>query len=139
MEDGDVREFFINAFDSVGMKCEDNALELLVMFFQGSPLMMQHIGDAVFWQANGEIITKNTATIGVLNAANELGSKQIRPDLNRIGSKRYLNILLKLGKHPIYGFQKSELESILSDEENNVLSNFLVKIMIKANEGDVLT
>lgn len=113
--DGDVREFFINAFDSVGMKCEDDALELLVMFSQGSPLMMQHIGDAVFWQADGEIITKKTATIGVLNVANELGSKQIRPDLNRIESKHYLNILLKLGKHQIYGFQKSELEPILSD------------------------
>ena len=115
LEDGDVREFFINAFDSVGMKCEDDALELLVMFSQGFPLMMQHIGDAVFWQADGEIITKKTATIGVLNVANELGSKQIRPDLNRMESKHYLNILLKLGKHQIYGFQKSELEPILSD------------------------
>lgn len=167
LEDNDVREFFISAFDSAGMKCEDDALELLVLFSQGSPLMMQHIGDAVFWQADGEIITKETATIGVLNAANELGSKQIRPDLNRIESKHYLNILLKLGKHQVYGFQKSELEPILSDEENNVLSNFLAKMikigilnpaglknsgeyefsnilyftyfMIKANEGDVLT
>lgn len=80
----------------MGMECEDDALELLVLFSQGSPLMMQHIGDAVFWQADGEIITKETSTIGVLNAANELGSKQIRPDLNRIESKHYLNILLKL-------------------------------------------
>lgn len=166
LEDGDVREFFINAFDSVGMKCEKDALELLILFSQGSPLMMQHIGDAVFWQADGEIITKETATIGILNAANELGSKQIRPDLNRIESKHYLNILLKLGKHQIYAFQKSELEQYLSDEEKNVLSNFLSKMtkigilnsigvknsgeyefsnilyftyfMIKANEGDVL-
>ena len=167
LEDNDVREFFINVFDSVGMKCEEGALELLVLFSQGSPLMMQHIGDAVFWQADGEIITNKTATIGVLNAANELGSKQIRPDLNRIESEHYLNILLKLGKHQIYGFQKSELETILSREENNVLDNFLEKMikigilnpvgvknseeyefsnilyftyfMIKANEGDVLT
>ena len=167
LEDDDVCEFFINTFDSVGMKCEDDALELLVLFSQGSPLMMQHIGDAVFWQADGEIITKETATIGVLNAANELGSKQIRPDLNRIESKHYLNILLKLGKHQIYQFQKSELEPFLSDDENDVLSNFLVKMVdigifnsigaenseeyefsnilyftyftIKANEGDFLT
>ena len=111
------------------MKCEDDALELLVMFSQGSPLMMQHIGDAVFWQADGETITKETAAIGVLNAANELGSKQIRPDLNRIESKHYLNILLKLGKHQIYGFQKSELEPILSGEESSVLSDFLSKMI----------
>ena len=124
LEDADVREFFVNAFDSAGMKYEYDALELLVMLSQGSPLMMQHIGDAVFWQADGETITKETATIGVLNAANELGSKQIRPDLNRIESKHYLNILLKLGKRQMYGFQKSELEPILSDEENNVLSSF---------------
>lgn len=166
LEDADVREFFINAFDSAGMKCEDDALDLLVMFSQGSPLMMQYIGDAVFWQSDGEIITKDTAAIGVLNAANELGSKQIRPDLNQIESKHYLNILLKLGKHQIYGFQESELKPILSDEQNDVLSNFLEKMikigilnptgvknsgeyefsnilyftyfMIKANEGDVL-
>ena len=167
LENTDVREFFINAFDSVGMKCEDDALELLVLFSQGSPLMMQHIGDAVFWKSDGEIITKETSTIGVLNAANELGSKQIRPDLNRIGSKHYINILLKLGKHQIYSFQKSELEEYLSDDEKGVLSNFLAKMikigilnskgvknsgeyefsnilyftyfMIKANEGEVLT
>ena len=167
LDDEDVRDFFINAFDSVGMKCDEDALELLVLFSQGSPLMMQHIGDAVFWQSDGEIITKETATIGILNAANELGSKQIRPDLNRIGSKHYLNILLKLGKHQIYSFQKSKLEQYLSDEEYGVLSNFLAKMvkigifnsigvknsgeyefsnilyftyfMIKANEGDVLT
>ena len=167
LEDSDVREFFINAFDSVGMKCEDDALDLLVLFSQGSPLMMQHIGDAVFWQSDGEIITNKTATIGILNAANELGSKQIRPDLNRIGSKHYLNILLKLGKHQIYSFHKSELGQYLSEDENDVLNNFLSKMikigilnyagiknseeyefgnilyftyfMIKANEGDVLT
>ena len=36
LENTDVREFFINAFDSVGMKCEEDALELLVLFSQGS-------------------------------------------------------------------------------------------------------
>ena len=167
LENTDVREFFINAFDSVGMKCENDALELLVLFSQGSPLMMQHISDAVFWKFDGKIITKETATIGVLNVANELGSKQIRPDLNRIESKHYINILLKLGKHQIYSFQKSELEKYLSDDEKGVLSNFLAKMIkigilnsicvknsakyefrnilyftyfiIKANEGEVLT
>ena len=167
LENDDVREFFIDAFDSVGMKCEEDALELLILFSQGSPLMMQQIGDSIFWQSDGEIITKETATIGVLNAANELGNKQIRPDLNRIGSKHYLNILLKLGKNQIYSFKKSELESYLFDDEKFVLSNFLAKMieigilnstdvknsneyefsnilyftyfMIKANEGDILT
>ena len=78
-----------------------------------------------------------------------------------------LNILLKLGKHQFYSFQKSELEKYLSDDEKGVLSNFLAKMikigilnskgvknsgeyefsnilyftyfMIKANEGEVLT
>lgn len=166
LDDDDVCEFFQNAFESVGMKCEDDALNILILFSQGSPLMMQHIGDAVFWHADGEIITKEDAAMGVLNAANELGSKQIRPDLNRIESKHYLNILLKLGKHQVYHFQKSELEQYLSSEEINVLSNFLSKMlkigilnsvgvknsgeyefsnilyftyfMIKANEGSIL-
>lgn len=129
LDDCDVYDFFKNAFDSVDMRCEDDALDILVLFSQGSPLMMQHIGDAVFWQADGEIITKEDATIGVLNAANELGSKQIRPDLNRIESKHYLNILLKLGKHRIYHFQKSELEQYLSTDESDVLSSFLSKML----------
>ena len=59
--------------------------------------MMQHTGDAVLWQVDGEIITKETAIGGVLNAANELESMQLCPDLNRIGCEHYLNILLKLG------------------------------------------
>ncbi|MBQ7928528.1 MAG: hypothetical protein IJ287_07320 [Methanobrevibacter sp.] len=73
---------------------------------------------------------------------------------------------MKLGKHQIYSFQKSELEEYLSDDEKGVLSNLakMIKIgilnsvgvknsgeyefsnilyftyfMIKANEGEVLT
>ena len=34
---------FSSMCGSVGMECEDDALELLVLFSQGSPLMMQHI------------------------------------------------------------------------------------------------
>ena len=43
-------------------------MELLVLFSQDSPLMMQHICDAVSRQSNSKIITKETARIGVLNA-----------------------------------------------------------------------
>ena len=81
LEDKDVREFFINAFDSAGMKCEDDALELLVLFSQGLPLIMQHIGDAVFQKSDGEIITKETAEIGVLNAQMNLKTTEAN-DLN---------------------------------------------------------
>ena len=129
LEDSEVREFFIDTFDSAGMKCKQDALELLVLFSQGSPLMMQQIGDAVFWKSNEEIITKKTATIGVLNAANEVGNKQIRPDLNRIKSQQFLNILLKLGKNQIYSFKKSELEYYLSYDEKNVLNEFLAEMI----------
>ena len=83
------------------------------------------------------------------------------------GYEKAVNILLKLGKHQIYSFHKSELEQYLSEDENGVLNNFLSKMikigilnhagiknsgeyefgnilyftyfMIKANEGDVLT
>ena len=128
LEDGEFREFFINAFDSTGMKCSDDALDLMVFFSQGSALMMQYIGDEVFWKTDCKIITKEIAEAGILNAADELAGKQLRLDLNRIGCKHYLNILLKVGKHQMYRFTESELEEILSDEENDVLNTFLAKM-----------
>ena len=72
LENSDVCDFFTDTFGSVGMKCESDVMDLMVLFSQRSPLMMQHIGDAVFKQSDGENITCETATRGILNAADEL-------------------------------------------------------------------
>ena len=66
------------------MEISSEALDIMVAFSSGLPLMMQQIGESVFWVSKGNVITKEDATAGVINAAYEIGSKQIKPVLDQI-------------------------------------------------------
>ena len=86
LEDEDVKEFFIDTFKKVNITLSDEALSALTFFSSGLPLMMQQIGDSVFWLTDEDYISESTAIKGIIDAANEIGRKQIRPVLNTIRS-----------------------------------------------------
>ena len=44
----------------------------MTTFSSGLHLMMQQIGDSVFWLTDSDVINKDIAYTGVINAANEL-------------------------------------------------------------------
>jgi len=89
------------------------------------PLIMQQIGDAVFWNSLDGEIDENNAYSGIINAALELGNKQIRNKLNKIKNPNSLGILYKLGKNEKMEFKNSEVKVFLSDSEINAFDDFL--------------
>ena len=91
-------------------------------------LIMQQIGDAVFWNSLDGEIDKNNAYSGIISAAVELGNKQIRNKLNKIKSPYYINILCKLGENKKMEFTKSEVKEFLSPDENRVFDDFLKRM-----------
>lgn len=128
LNDHDVKEFFIDSFDSVNMKLEEEALDTITSFVMGLPLMMQQIGDSVFWAADNNLINKDIAYYGVIDASKEIGNKQIRPILNQIKSEYYEDILLKLGRYEQFSFKKSEINQYLNEKEKNVFTDFLSRM-----------
>lgn len=128
LTDYDVTDFFKDTFSQVGMEISSEALEIMVAFSSGLPLMMQQIGESVFWTSEDNFISKKDATAGVINAAYEIGSKQIKPILDQIKSDKYEPILQFLVENKMNNFKRSDIKDAM-DISDNVLSNFLSKMV----------
>ena len=123
----EVKQFIIKAFESVDIKVNPEAEEIMVKYASGLPLLMHEIGDAVFWADTDGNIDEADAIVGVINAAEKVGEKYLDPKIYRaIRSDRYISILRKLGKDQILqNFKKKDVESRLTANEKNVFHNFL--------------
>ena len=129
LKDEDIKTFFIENFGKYDMKFEDErCLSEMIYYSWGMPLAMQQIGEEVFWNVEDGVINEKAVLAGILNAAFVFGNKQIKLVLNQIEEDVYEDILLKLGKNKLMEFKKSELEDILSEEENKILENFLSRM-----------
>ena len=87
--------------------------------------MMQQIGDSAFWLENDNEIKENQIKDIVINAADEIGNKQIRLALDLISNSNFESILLKLGKFDKLKFRREDLEDILKDDEIVLLDDFI--------------
>ena len=121
LSDDEVRDFFKDTFAQNGFEISPEALNIMVTFSSGLPVMMQQIGESVFRICETEHISKQTAINGVINAAYQIASKQIRTD-------NYEHILLFLVENKMNKFKKSDVKKAM-DISDNVLSNFLSKML----------
>jgi len=131
LSDEEVEGFLSTAFEKVGTKVEPEAMELMVRFSSGLPLLMHEIGDATFWADDDTVIDKDDAFAGISNAAEAVGKKYLDPKVYRgIRSERYMSILRKLGETgPIsQNFKKKDVEATLTESEKKVFNNFLIKM-----------
>jgi len=130
LTDKEVKQFFEKAFKNSKIKVEPSAMELMVKYSSGLPIMMHEIGDATFWADEDSIIDENDALKGLINAARMVGNKYLDPKVYRaIRSKHYRSILRKFGKEQITrSFKKSEFEANLNKDEQKVFHNFIRKI-----------
>ena len=130
LEDKDIADFFKSSFEETGITFEDESasLQSMIFFSYGMPLIMQQIGDSVFWNAQ-ENLTINEQIVyrGIAEAAEELSKKQLRPKLNKIRSDIYINIFLKLADKGLMTFKKSEFKQYLTTEERKSFDGFLKK------------
>lgn len=129
IDDDDIKTFFIDNFEKYNIEFEDEKpLQEMVYYSWGMPLAMQQIGEETFWNVKSNLINEEMVLKGILNAAIEIGKKQISLILDRIENDEYDKILLKLGKNKLIKFEKSEIANILSESENNLLDDFLTQM-----------
>ena len=128
LDNKDIESFFKSSFEEVGIEFEDgfDSLEPMVYFSWGMPLIMQQIGDSIFWNAQeGSKINELIVYMGITDAAEELSRKQLRSKLNKIRSDTYMDIFLKLGSHRLITFKKSEFKQYLTTSERKSFDAFL--------------
>lgn len=127
LENEEIKEFFKSSFENLGYEFKnDEALNAMIYYSWGMPLIMQQIGESVLWNIpENNIIDEKVAIEGVSDAAIELGNKQIRGKLRKIRSEHYEDILIKLSKHGAMEFKRSEVIKILNDDEKRVFNRFL--------------
>ena len=129
LDDEDIKTFFVENFSKYNITFEnEKSLMEMVYYSWGMPLAMQQIGEETFWNVKSNTITEEMVLKGILNAAIEIGKKQISLILDLIENDEYANILLKLGKSKLIEFEKSELTSLLSDDKNRIVDDFLMQM-----------
>jgi len=72
LSDKEVETFLRRAFEKVNVKVEFKAMEIMVKFSSGLPLLMHEIGDAIFWEDGDGIISEKDTLRGVLAAAERM-------------------------------------------------------------------
>lgn len=129
IDDNDIYDFFKSVFEDKGFRfIDDDGLESMVSFTYGMPLVMQQIGESVFWLAEDKFINEDIALTGIIDAAIEIGNKQIKSKLDKIRSDHYENILLKICNNKKFSFKKSQIKEYLSDDEKNALTDCLARV-----------
>lgn len=129
MNEDEMREFFIKAFNSVDIKIEDKALKLICEYSSGLPKIMHIIGDNIYWIDKDKLVDLNDAKEGILLAAEEIGRRFVDVQvLKAIHSKDYKSILSKIVQKPKKSFSKKEIEKNLSQREKEKLHNFLQRM-----------
>jgi hypothetical protein len=126
LNSNEINEFFQDTFNSVGITCDEESLKYMVSFSEGIPLMMQEIGDSVYWEVEGNIVNKEYAIKGIIEAGRLIGKRQIKPVMDKsIRSENYESILMKLAENSVDSFKRSDFEKFLSTSEKKVFAKFL--------------
>lgn len=124
--DEDVEKFFKKAFSKVGINITSDAMELIVSFSGGLPVVMHEIGDAIYWSDEDDLVDSEDALDGIFEAADRIGKKYLEPKFYRaVRSERYRSILRKIGESFSPMFTRKEIVSKLTKDEQNVFDHFV--------------
>ena len=125
--DDEAEQFYRDSFASGNAVLAEASLGFLARYTGGLPVLAHEIGDAVWHTARAQTIAQNEIASGVVRAAEIIGRKLLEPQIFRaIQSDRYRAILRKMAGEPLQmRFQRGELAGRLTQEERQVLDNFL--------------
>lgn len=121
-------EFFKKAFAKTHIYVTDEAMSLLAFYAGGLPVLAHEIGDAAFHLDTDGKIDQGEAIQAVLQAAEIVGRKHLRPQVFRaIHSRRYRSILKKIADTEGLSltFTRAGIQRKLDRAEQGVFDNFL--------------
>lgn len=122
----EVRNFYANRFAAGAATIPSGAVEALVAYTGGLPVLAHEIGDAIWRTARDPEIRDHEIRDGILTAAEIVGLKLLQPGvLSAMRSPSYHSIFGKMADRPIEYVDRAALRKRLSEKEQGVLDNFL--------------
>ena len=130
LSDEEVKDFFVRAFESVEVTVEDDAMQLIVEYSSGLPVMMQEIGEATFWLNQNGVVNWDDAASGVSLAAINVGHKYLHPSVyNALRSQRYQTIIRKIARDSTeMTFTERQMAELLTPGEFKVFDDLLERM-----------
>ncbi len=131
LSDPETVEFFAKSFDQVNIAVDPDALNRMVRYAGGLPVLAHEIGDAAYKIDTDGRITLADATSAVLQAAQIVGLKHVEPLVfSAIRSQKYREILRLVADDDAAGpeFKRSALQERLDTRQKTVLDNFLTRM-----------
>jgi energy-coupling factor transporter ATP-binding protein EcfA2 len=126
--------FFVETFGRVNVKVTTPALDALVTYAGGLPVLAHELGEAALKvsRTDPSVVTEEDAYGAILRAARIVGQKHLQPQvLEAIRSALYRNTLETIAyKVPLEAqtFHKSDIKPELSPEESRNFHNFLARM-----------
>lgn len=126
----ETKDFYRNAFGSVNITIDEEALNTIWRFSGGFPVFMHELGDGAFYFDNDNHIDVRDAMDGIMRGTRIIGEKYIEPKvLAAIRSDKYKAILNRIAERPIgHHFTRRDIASELSVSEVKVFDNFLKRM-----------
>lgn len=131
--DEEVEEFYKNNFERANATVDSNALQLLIQYTGGLPVLAHEIGDSVWRIAKDYNITYDNVVEGIRQAATIIGLKFLEPQmLGAIRSETYRSIFQKLSASlsnmPEMRFRRGDLIQKLTPAETKSVDYFLKRM-----------
>jgi hypothetical protein len=142
MDETEMKDFFNKAFNSVQIKIQPRAMNILTKYSAGFPKLMHLVGDSAYWLDQDGVIDEQDAFQSVIIAAEEVGKKYVDQQVYKaLRSKDYHSILAKIAKMgpDDMSFTREQVVSGLTQSEKGKFDNFLTKMkklkVIRAGEN----
>lgn len=128
-------KYITGAFSSVGHVVDVDAQDVMFRFSGGFPMLFQEIGDAVYWADTDGKIDHRDAISGILEAADRVGHRFIKPLYDEIRSKRYHSILRAIGRLEELPFgedrrrlRRKDIMQVLDEADKKNFDNFVQRM-----------
>lgn len=129
--------FFREKFNQTNITCSENILELIVQCSYGIPLVMQEIGDNIYWLCDeSNNVTLSIALNGIEKAANIIRDRYLN---SLISDENYFKVFQiiskKVDKDNLTKFNTDEIRKELKEDEMIILNAFIQE----ARENGIIT
>ena len=137
LSNADVSLFFKEKFSQANMTCSDDIIELIVRCSYGIPLVMQEIGDNIYWLCDdSRHVNLNIALNGLRKASQIIYDRYLN---SIISDENYLKLLQIISDNvdvtDLTSFDTNDILKELKEEEYVLLNTFVDEAL----ENDIIT
>lgn len=125
LDDDEIKSFFLDTFNSLGVNVDDEALDFMTRYTSGMPLAMQFIGDSVFWNLKYDKVSLLDAKESVIIASKNMGRNPLRRTLKGITNPLFHEMLTKIASKELLMFTFNQIEDIFTEKEMDNLPDFI--------------